>query len=184
MPINFTTAREITNAIEDAAEIAIHGVKTDTRWAWEVNRPLPHAHTHSPNVAEQIEEHCTVYNSSNRLKEDIRSLASVLEGLVWLAAWQHDLGIRLLERGLADIRTFPSEVNELEPEAADARRSLLNEDLPALRAYRKVSRGIIDRVVSGVLSSDDQADYIADYIKEILTIYHGVQSEAAQSLEI
>jgi len=180
MPLSENVARETVNALQNAATSAKDKAKSDKKKAWQVK----HSASRSPvsgdaNIADLPNGHYELCQCVQRAQHSIDALANVLEGLVWLAAWQHDRGMALIEGEMAwSHSTLPHEDNRWTEEVS-ANQHFFGEDLAALCEYRKVKPGIFERVYKSMVLYDKGQPYLGD----LLDIYSRVKTDVANVLE-
>ena len=183
MPLAADAASQIASELHHAADAARQKAKSDEDMARR-------AYCAALTLEVRGDENAIVlyylnrYRSIQGARHSINACASVLEGLVLLAANQYTRGLPLFELGLRSAALpydkLPQPSDDIAPgEAWTAKQALLNEDLPSLREHCKVRPGIIERVIDAKVKHTSAADYAA----EMLGIYARAEGDVVDALE-
>ena len=172
-----TIANELRAAASTAKERGSSAVPENLNDTKFPNFPLPAGTKGRAALTERLQRLWL----ANLIRDSIDASVDVLEGLVWLAACQHDRGIALIERGLTyrSANVWEKYHEGMWNPITLTIDTLTNEDLPALVEHRKVLPGIFARVFAGVLWET----VASPYLDEILEIFARVKYDVAVELE-
>ena len=170
MPLPEEIVSETVNALFHAANAARQRARAEEDAAWRETAIAPPVNGFRGDMPSIIIERFSRIREAQATLSCIDNLQYVLEGLIRLAGWQHEHGIALLELGVRNFRLKSDE---------SLNRSLLTDDLPALRNYRKVQSGLLERVAIGMVKLPRDVVYVS----EMLSVYAGVERYVAAELE-
>ncbi len=178
-PLSDSMALQAIAALDEAAHAAVAEAKADKRSVWLAQARHSHTIHHTGTGNGAPSGTYTLCQSSLLAWQSINALQNVIEGLIRLAAWQHNQGIALLESGLEFRHTYLVHNCHGKSAPMTATEQLLLEGLPALREFRKVRSCIGDRVIAGMVADEQGADYVA----KIVDVFESVGPDIADALE-
>ena len=182
MPLSDSIAFKIANALQESANKARLKAKCEEQMALKSLRFPALLPLRITCVNANLMKRWQRFWSAQGSLDSIDACCEALEGLVWLAAGQHDRGLDLLERGIryrakiVSIKHQEGTFNAIK----DTLGTLINEDLPAIRGYRAVNPGVFERVCL-LMSWESCA---SPFIDDMLTICSRVKSDVAAALEV